>query len=508
MVKCFRNGFVSLVGAGPGDPDLLTLKGKRLLERADVMIYDHLANSDLLSFAKNAKELISVGKSGSHHTMEQKDINRLLIKKAKQGNFVVRLKGGDPFVFGRGGEEAVELKKAGIPFNIVPGVTAGISAAAYSGIPATDRSCSSVLTLVTGHEDPNKEDSSINWKSLAESHGTLIFYMGVKNLPLISEKLIHYGKSPETAAAVIQSGTLPNQRVVEGTLSNISLKTNRAGIKPPAIIVVGDVVKFRSQLKWYEKLHLFGKKIVVTRSRMQASSLVEKLNHLGAQTFMFPTIRIEPAKDYSLLTQAFKKLSDFDWIIFTSVNAVEYFFSNLYKKGLDSRYLSSCKVCCIGGATAVELKKNGIQADLVPKKFTSEELFKTLKKSDEIKGKNILLPRSEIANEMLPRELKKNGAKIMEVVTYRTLPAEPASDILERLKAGDADVVTFTSSSTAKNYASILRKNTGKIPKDILYASIGPETTKAAIQEGMKIAVEAKEHTIDGLVDALVKKFL
>ena len=497
-------GKVSLVGAGPGDPGLLTVKGRTCLEKAEVVLYDYLASPALLALAPESAEKIYVGKKAGYHSLKQPEIIALLIKKAKEGHRVVRLKGGDPFVFGRGSEEAAALRSEGIDFEIVPGVTAGIAAPAYAGIPVTDRTCASVLTFVTGHEDPTKEESSIDWPSLAANRGTLVFYMGVRNLPVISRRLREEGRAADTPAAVIQWGTMPVQRTIDGTLADIAEKAEEAGITAPAIIIVGDVVRLRRDLRWFEDRPLFGKRILVTRSRTQASSLLAELRSLGAFTIEFPTIRIEPPGDWSQLYDAIDGLADLDWIIFTSVNGVANFFDALAAKGMDSRSLSGVKVCCIGGPTAESAMEQGINTDLVPSKFTSEGIFEALNSQNEVEGKRFLLPRADIAPPDLPERLREAGGEAMGVTAYRTLPGEPTEESLDALRHGEIDVVTFTSSSTARNFAEIARREVGGLPDDVVYASIGPETTKAAVAEGMKISIEARKHTIPGLVAALV----
>ncbi len=501
------DGIVYLVGAGPGDPGLLTMKGWNCLSRADVVIYDYLANSELLGCAGNASEFIYVGKKANQHAMKQSEINALLIGKAKDGQTVVRLKGGDPFLFGRGAEEALELAKAGIPFEIVPGVTAAMGASAYAGFPLTHRKHNSVVSLVTGHEDPTKEESAVDWDALAAGGGTLVFYMGVKNLPNIAKKLIDAGRPPATPAALIRWGTLPQQRVVEGTLSNIAETAKKAKMTPPCILVVGDVIELREQLNWFEARPLFGKTIMITRSREQASALAAKLTVLGARILSMPTIRFAPPDDDAPLKDAVNALFAFDWIVFTSVNAVDQFFSAIYAEGHDSRQLSDCKTCCIGPGTAARLAGYGIQADLIPPRFTSKAIFDALSEREDLTGKRMLLPRADIAGRDLPAMLEDSGAEITDIAVYKTLPGEPPPEIIEALQAGEADIVTFTSSSTARNFAAIVREKLGDLPDGIEYVSIGPETSKAAREEGMEIATEAQEHTIDGLVSVILESF-
>ncbi len=501
--KQILHGLVYLVGAGPGEPGLLTIRGKECLARADVVIHDYLASEEILSYAKNAKEIFYAGKQVDCHAMEQDEINSLIITKAQEGKTVVRLKGGDPYIFGRGGEEAMELQKAGIAFEVVPGITSGIAAATYSGIPATHRATNSVLTLVTGHEDPKRDQSHINWPALATGGGTLIFYMGVRNLSHIVQQLIQCGRSQETPVAVVQWATLPIQKVVEGTLDTIEEKVRDADLTPPCIIIVGEVVKFREHLNWFERRPLFGKTILLTRSREQSSELAEKFSSLGARVLLFPTIRFAPPEDHEKLGCCLNALGEYDWVIFTSANAVEFFFTQLHSQGKDSRSLGGCRICCIGPGTSARLGRYGLFADLVPERFASAAVFDALAKRNEICNKRFLLPRSNIAGKELIENLQSAGAQVTDVEAYRTLPGDLPAAAREALEVGEVDIVTFASSSAVHNFASIVRREIGRLPEHIFYASIGPETSKAAGEEGMKIHAEAKEQTLDGLVDAV-----
>jgi len=496
---------VYLIGAGPGDPGLLTLKGKRCLAGADVVVYDYLASPELLAFAEKASEVVYVGKQANRHALPQEQINALLVAKAREGKTVARLKGGDPYVFGRGGEEALELHKAGIPFEVVPGVTAGVAAPAYAGFPVTHREHNSVLTFVTGHEDPTKTESAIDWSALAKGGGTLVFYMGVRNLSNIVQRLIEGGRTPDTPAALIRWGTLPIQQVVEGTLENIVERVRQAELVPPCIIVVGEVVRLRASLNWFEQKPLFGKTIVITRSREQASELAEKLNALGARVLSFPTVRFEPPDDDQPLDDALQSLSEFDWVIFTSVNAVDRVFTAIDVQGGDARRFAGVKICCIGPGTAARLAERGIRADLIPERFTSNAIWDALAENESLAGKRFLLPRADIAGRDLPEKLLTAGAKVTDIAAYKTLPGEPASDVIEALRADQVDLVTFTSASTARNYAAIISVALGQPPENMAYISIGPETSKAAGEVGLVIAAEADEHTLDGLVAAVVE---
>ena len=501
-----NRSIVYLVGAGPGDPGLITIKGMACIKKADVIIYDHLVNTSLLKEAKNEADIIYVGKKGNKHTMEQEDINRLIVNKAKEDKIVARLKGGDPFVFGRGGEEAVFLKENNIPFEIVPGITAAVATPAYAGIPVTHRSCTSTFGLITGHEDPTKEQSEIDWGKISTGIGTLTFYMGVKNLPNIVEQLIKHGRSKDTPVAVIRWGTTPAQQTVTGTLSNIVEKAKK--IKPPAITIVGEVVKLRDQLNWYETKPLFGKTIIVTRSRDQASEFSEKLISLGANVLEFPTISITNPDNFDPLDKGIKRLESTDWIIFTSVNGVDSFFHRLFNLGGDIRDLKGVKICAIGPATAERIKEFRIRVDCQPPKYVAESVVEVFKKIDDLRGKRILMPRADIARSYLPEELQKLGADVMEVVAYKTVVASNGdAAILESLKDGVVDIVTFTSSSTVRNFVKIVGEdNLATFKEKVKFASIGPITTKTAEEMDIEVSIKADEYTIPGLTKAIVER--
>ncbi len=499
---------VFLVGAGPGDPGLITVKGKECIQKADVIIYDYLASPALLKHASKSAELIYVGKKGGDHTLSQDEINSLLVAKAKSGGVITRLKGGDPFIFGRGGEEAEVLTKAGIPFEIVPGVTSAIAAAAYAGIPLTHRQLTSTLAFVTGHEDPTKEETRINWSSLASGIGTLVFFMGVKNLPNIAERLIAHGKSPNTPVALIRWGTTSQQKTVTGTLATIVDKARAAGLKAPAIIVVGDVVDLRQSLKWFEDRPLLGRRIVVTRARQQASDLVRLLTDLGAECLEYPTIKIMPPKDPQPLKDAVANLSAYDWIVFTSVNGVGFFFEQLFAVNKDVRALGHLKTAAIGPATAARLREFGLTTDIVPETFRAESVVDAFKQ-EKLKDKKILLPRAKEARPILPKELGKMGAAVTEIAAYETLKAvENSADLVQQLKDKRVDMITFTSSSTVKNFKALLpTKDFAALVQDITIASIGPITSDTAKELGFDIHVTAESYTIPGLVDAILRYY-
>ncbi len=500
---------VSLIGAGPGDPKLISVKGLECLKRADVVVYDYLSNPRLLSHCRPDAEKIYVGKKGSRHTLEQDDINKLLVEKASAGKTVARLKGGDPFVFGRGGEEALALVEASIPFEVVPGITAAVAAPAYAGIPVTHRDLTSTFALITGHEDPAKEESAIDWAKLATGVGTLAFYMGVKNLPRIVERLIKHGRSPDTPTAVIRWGTKPEQQTVVGTLADIVRRVKEARLQAPAITIVGEVVSLREQLNWFESRPLFGRKIVVTRSRAQSSEFVEQLEALGAEAVEMPTIRIADPENFGPLDDAIDTIETFDWIVLTSVNAVGRFIDRLLQRGRDIRDLKGINICAIGSATADEVRKYHLRVDLVPPKYVAESIVESLEKTGAIKGKQFLLPRADIARSLLPDELKRLGGEAVEVDVYRTVLEEEADqDVIERMLDGGIDLVTFTSSSTVRNFAQILGKDRlEKAKSKTRFASIGPITTQTADELGIPIHIEAAQHDIPGLIDAIRKLF-
>lgn len=503
MKNTENTGKIYLIGAGPGDPGLITVKGLQCISEADVVVYDYLASPRLMKHAKPGAELIYVGKMGGNHTLSQDGINELLVEKGRLGLKVARLKGGDPFVFGRGGEEAQVLRKAGVAFEIVPGVTSAVAAPAYAGIPITHRDHTTSVTFVTGHEDPNKAQSTINWNNLTT--GTVVFFMGVKNLPMIVENLIKAGRSPETPAALVRWGTTAKQKTVTGNLSNIREVAEKAGITAPAIIVVGEVVQLREELAWFENAPLFGKKIAVTRSREQASSLVEKLSDLGADCVECPTIKIEPIKN-ERLNNAINTLKNYDWLIFTSVNGVSCFFDTLFEMGLDSRAIGGLKTAVIGPATQEKLLSYGIKADVVPESYVAESVIKAFEK-EEVKGKKFLLPRAKDARAILPEKLAEMGGTVDEIITYEAVEdTDKSSEMLSLLKKNEIDMVTFTSSSTVSNFVKLLPENEiSGLMKDVKVASIGPITSETARKLGLQVDIEADEFTIPGLCDAILK---
>lgn len=505
-------GKVYLVGAGPGDPELLTLKGARCLKKAEAVVYDFLANPALLDLAPAAAERIYVGKKGGDHTMGQDDINQLLCDLAAQGKTVVRLKGGDPFVFGRGGEEAGALAAAGMDFEIVPGVTSAIAAPAYAGIPVTDRRCSTEVAFITGHEDPNKKNSTINWPSLA-GLGTLVFLMGVKNLPEICRQLMAHGKPPDTPAATVRWGATPRQQTITGTLATLPDLAVQAGLKPPAVTVVGEVVGLRQELAWFEKLPLFGKRVLVTRTRQQASRLSRALEDMGAAVKEIPTIAIQPPTDPGPLNRAVKRVESYQWLIFTSANGVDAFFAALEKAGKDVRSLAGARLAAIGPATAQALNKRGLQPDVTAKSFTAEGLLECLNQS-EISGKRILLPRAAQAREVLPQTLREWGGLVDVVAAYESVPPQGAGQRLSQALAEGLDAVTFTASSTVTNFMNLLTPADCDILKSmsaqgkIIMAAIGPITAETAAEHGLTVHVMPQTYTIDALAQSLAAHFI
>jgi uroporphyrinogen III methyltransferase/synthase len=499
-------GKIFLIGAGPGDPGLITLKAVECIKIADVVVYDYLASPALLEYAKKDSEVIYVGKKGGDHTLSQDGINDLLIGKAKQGLIVARLKGGDPFIFGRGGEEAELISDNNIDFEIIPGVTSAISAPAYAGIPLTHREHSSSVSIITGHEDPTKKDSSIEWESFATSNSTLVFLMGVKNLPGIVENLINHGKDPKTPVALVRWGTTPKQQSVTGILENIVDRVKQAGLKSPAIIVIGSVVQLREKLNWFEKRPLLGKKIVVTRARAQASNFIALLRKYGAECIEIPTIKINPPKDILPLIKSINNIDYFDWVIFTSVNGVKFFFDTLYSQGRDVRVLGHLKFACIGPVTKATLKEFGIIADVLPETYKAESVVDAFSDKN-IKGKKVLIPRAKEARPVIPEELRKMGAVVEEVTAYETTLVDDNKDtLIQLLEENDIDIVTFTSSSTANNFAEMIPlEKFEKLVKNITTACIGPITEKTAESLGFSTDIVASVYTIDGLVEAIIE---
>jgi uroporphyrinogen III methyltransferase/synthase len=501
-------GKVYLIGAGPGDPGLITVKGLECVKKADVIIYDYLANERLLDQRRSDAELIYVGKQGGRHTLPQDQINALIVTRAKEGKIVARLKGGDPFIFGRGGEEAEDLFDHGIPFEVVPGVTAATAVPTYAGIPLTHREHTASVAFVTGHEDPTKEESKVHWDKIATGIGTLVFFMGMKNLQNIVDNLVSNGRKTETPTAVIQWGTRTDQKVVTGTLKDIVAKTQEAKLGPPAIIVVGEVVRLRQKLNWYESKPLFGKRIVVTRSRDQASIFAEMLIDRGATTIEFPTIDVVPPASWDELDSAIDAVESYDWIIFTSANAVKFFMERLRGRGKDLRLLKGVNICTVGPKTAESLEQYGLKADMIPAEFKAEGVLAALG-GVKVKGLRFLIPRAKVAREIIPDKLREQGAEVTVAVAYENVrPVADTDRIKKMFMENKVTAVTFTSSSTVHNFIEILgQKEYKALLAGVAVACIGPVTAKTAEDFGMKTDIMPKDYTIPAFVDAIVEYF-
>lgn len=500
-----EQGFVYLIGAGPGDPGLFTIKGQQILEKADVVVYDRLIGQEILDHARRDAEMIYVGKASSRHALPQDDINRLLVEKARQGKIVARLKGGDPFVFGRGGEEALYVRQHGIGFEVVPGITSAVAVPAYAGIPVTHRDATSSFAVITGHEKPGKQVSSIQWDKIATGIGTLVFLMGVENLESIVSNLLQAGRDASTPVALIRRGTFPDQEVVSGTLGDITAKVQQAGLKPPAIIVVGETVKLRDELKWREKGRLWGTRVVVTRARAQASSLSQYIRDEGGEAIEFPSIEIVKQEDLSALHETFGRLEEYRWIIFTSVNAVDIYFDELRDRGIDIRDLKGISICAIGPATAAKLTDRGLKVDYMPGEYRAEGIIAGLEQYIKPLDR-ILLPRAQGAREILPASLRDMGAVVDEVNIYRTVTTARIDAALRQdLIDGNYDYITFTSSSTVTNFVNIIgAENVIHMNARVKVACIGPITARTAEEHGFTVDVMPDRYTIEALVDAII----
>ena len=499
---------VYLIGAGPGDPGLFTLRGRDCLAAADVVVYDALANDALLAHARKDAELIYVGKVAGNHALPQDKINQLLVDKAREGNIVARLKGGDPYIFGRGGEEAEELLAAGIPFEEVPGISSTIAAPAYAGIPLTHRNFASSVTIITGHENPDKPGSVHNWSALAASASTLVFVMGMKNLPDIARNLLAAGMAPDTPAALVYRGTTTAQRSLVSTLEKLPLDAVNQRFSNPSVIVVGKVCSLHDSLGWFEQRPLFGRSVVVTRAREQASGLARSLADLGADVIQCPTIEISPLADYSELDAAVARLADYGWCIFTSVNGVRWFWNRLEAAGKDSRALGPCRVAAIGPATAEALLARGIRPDFIPERYVAEGVIEGLTARGDVAGVRMLLPRAAKAREVLPDELRKAGALVDVIPAYETVPAAARKDeVLTRMAEGTLDCITFGSSSTVENFLSLIPAETLRAHPAVRLAAIGPVTAKTLTDHGLPCHIMPEDYTIPALVQALVSHY-
>lgn len=495
--KCF------LVGAGPGDLGLLTLRGKELLEDADVVVYDALVNPEMLGWARADAEIIFAGKRAGEKTLSQAEINELLIEKSQLDKKVIRLKGGDPFVFGRGAEEAEALVAAGIDFEVIPGITSAIAAPAYAGIPVTHRAQNSHVTFFTGHEDPAKNQSAIDFDALAKLGGTQVMLMGMERLGAITKEMVAHGTEKTLPAALVRLATSGQQRTIVGTVENIAQRASAAAFEAPAVAIFGDVVSLRQRLNWFEKRPLFGKQIVVTRTRQQASGLSSQLRLLGADVIQLPTIRIEPPSDLREFAELVQAAHSYDWIVFTSPNGVDAFFEMFFKLYDDAREIGGVRIAAIGPTTAQRIRGFHLHVDLQPAEFVAEEVANEFEKTGGVENLRILIARAEKARDLLPKRLSGMGAIVDEAFAYRTVPeARDVTGARDRLSKQGADLITFTSSSTVENFLDL------KLPwpAGMKVASIGPITSATVREHGLTVDVEAKRHDIIGLIEA-VRKF-
>jgi len=505
-VKRAEKGKVYLIGVGPGDIGLLTVKGLRCLKKAEAVVYDFHLNSQILNYIDHDAEFIYAGKRGGHHAMTQDEINQALVDKAKEGKIVCRLKGGDPFIFGRGGEEAEVLVAEGIEFELIPGISSSISAPAYAGIPLTHRKYSSSFSVITGNEDITKAESTMNWSSLASNLDTLVFLMGVKNIKAITSKLIEHGKSPDTPVAIVRWGTRPDQKTIVSNLKDIAGLVKEENIRPPAVMVVGNVVKLRETLQWYENKPLFGQRILITR---EYNTDYEPLEDLGAEIFEFPTIKIVPPESYAELDSSIDRIGFYNWLIFTSANGFRHFIQRFLDKDCDVRDMKGIKICAIGTKTAEAVRKYGIKVDMVPEEFNAEGLVKAFSSQQSavsLKNIKILLPRAEIARDVFPEKVKELGGEIDMPVAYRTVIPEKHGKRLKRfLKEGRISIATFTSGATFKNFMHMMGDDSKDFLKEIPIAAIGPVTAKTIEKAGLKVTIMPKEATIKAMVDEIIR---
>ncbi len=497
-------GICYLAGAGPGDIGLVTLRVKQVVEQADVIIYDALCNTEILQWAPKGAEIIYAGKRANQHALKQEETSALLVEKTREGKCVVRLKGGDPFLFGRGGEEAEELAKAKLHFEIIPGVTSAIAAPAYAGIPVTHREHTAQLTIFTGHEDPTKPESKLDYAQIAANPGTKIMLMGVERLGIIAGELIQHGARADLPVALVRWGTTGRQQTLVGRLDDIAAKVAAAGFKAPAVCVIGDVVKLRDKLSWFEKRPLSGKRIVVTRTRKQAGALTSQLRALGADVIELPTIRIEPPTNLREFGESVAHAHTYDWLVFTSPNGVDAFFEMFYRIYKDAREIGGVRIAAIGPATAARVREFRMAVDLQPEEYVAESVVAAFKKDGSIENLKILIARAETARDVLPKELTKLGAIVDIAMAYRTVPeTDDVSGGQARFREEGADMVTFTSSSTAENFMALKLP----LPAGLKTASIGPVTSKTMRELGLAVDMEAKQHDIQGLVSAISKFF-
>jgi uroporphyrinogen III methyltransferase/synthase len=507
MTKPKATGICQLVGAGPGDLGLVTLRAKECLEAAEVVVYDYLCNPDMLAWAPPAAEIIYAGKKAGAHTLKQDEINALLVEKTRAGKRVVRLKGGDPFVFGRGGEEALALGKARVKFEVVPGISSAIAGPAYAGIPVTQRGCVTQLTIFTGHEDPEKGGSTVDLAQLARAPGTKVMLMGVERLESISRQFIEAGADPALPVALVRWATTPRQETLTGTLGDIAGKAAAAGFEPPAVAVLGEVVHLRAELNWFEKRPLFGRRIVVTRTRKQAGALSGKLRALGADVLEIPTIRIEPPTELRLFAELVRDAHTYDWILFTSPNGADAFFEMFYRLYEDARDIGGARIGVVGPATAARVREFRLKVDVQPEKNVAEALVAALQKESSVENVKILLVRAEVTREVVAQSLTRLGAIVDEAVAYRTVPENAADGKsaapLDRFRTEGADLITFASSSSVENFLAL--KLT--LPSDLRVATLGPITSKTARDAGLRVDIESPSADLDAFVRSITAHF-
>ncbi|NOY54008.1 MAG: uroporphyrinogen-III C-methyltransferase [Deltaproteobacteria bacterium] len=507
--KSSIKGKVFLLGAGPGHPKLITLRAIECIRDAEVIIYDYLANQKFLQYAPKGCEIIYAGKTSVHHTLHQDEINQLLIDKARTGKTVIRLKGGDPLLYGRGGEEAEGLAREGIPFEIVPGIPAATAIAAYAGIPLTHRDSASTVAFITGHEGSGKSGPPVDWEKISTGVGTVVIYMGVGNLQENTRKLMEHGRAPETPTALVRWGTTPEQEILIGTLADIYEKARTAHFKAPAIMIVGETVRLHDKLHWTDQLPLFGRRIALTRERENAGLFSKELERLGAVIYYLPAISIFSPEEFGIVDQAIEEIEQFDWIIFTSANAVRYFLDRLIKKNRDVRDLKGISICTVGTATARSLKTRGIRTDLIPEEFTGEGVVAALLKEGDLPGKRVLIPRAEKAREVVPDALREAGAEVVVATVYRNLAPEIDAQALQEILINrKADLIVFTSPSNIRNFVrSVQKEGLQKTLPGIRTACIGPVTAKAAKEAGLDVVVEPEKSTLESVSEAIRKYF-
>ncbi len=504
-----RPGKVFLIGAGPGHPKLITLRAIECIRDADVIVYDYLANQKFLQYARKGCEVVYAGKTGHHHTLNQDEINRFLVEKARAGKKVARLKGGDPLIYGRGAEEAEELLRNGIEFEFVPGVPAATGAAAYAGIPLTHRNFSSTVAFVTGHEGTGKGGPPVDWEKLSTGVGTLVIYMGIGRLKQNAERLVAAGRAPNTPVALVRWGTTPEQQVLVGTLSNIHDKARAADFKAPALMIVGESVRLHERLNWTERLPLFGRRIALTRERENAGLFSKQLERLGAVIYYLPAIDIVAPESFESVDRAIDALDSFDWIILTSANAVRYFLDRLIVRNRDVRNLKGIGICTVGTSTARALRTRGIRADLIPETFTGEGVVQALTQRENLQGRRVLIPRAEQAREVIPESLQAAGADVVVATVYRNRPPRIDRQALEEILINrKADLMVFTSPSNVKNIVRAVQdEGLHDALAQIKMACIGPVTAQAARKAGLSVVIEPKESTLESVSDAIVQYF-